>query len=90
MKQYLLLIHDNSRCPTLSDDWDRFFEAARQSGTFRGSSEIGTGEFIGKASTEALSSNHITRYMRFDSDDKQAVLDLLTQRPVVKHGLIIP
>jgi hypothetical protein len=34
----------------------------------------------------ARSSAHIVGYMRFDSDDKQIILDLLNVHPVVLHG----
>ena len=34
----------------------------------------------------AASSAHIAGFMRFDSDNRQAVLDLLQKHPVVLHG----
>lgn len=39
---------------------------------------------VGDSQTEQ-STGHIVGFMRFDSDDKQAVLDLLKLHPVVVH-----
>jgi hypothetical protein len=85
MPQYLLLIQGNATSPTAPAEWDRFFAAARASGLFEGGSAVGQREFIGN-STSARSTAHITGYMRFDSTDKQPLLDLLKIHPVVLHG----
>lgn len=85
MNEYLLLIHGNEKSATLSEEWERFFDAARNSGVFRGGSEVGKREFVGDRGS-AQSSDHIVGYMRFDSDDKQVILNLLILHPVVLHG----
>lgn len=85
MIQYLLLIQGNATSPTTAAEWDRFFAAARASGFFQGGSAVGQREFIGDA-ISARSTAHITGYMRFDSTDKQPLLDLLKLHPVVLHG----
>lgn len=85
MNQYLLLIQGNEKTPTTAEEWERFFIAAKSSGAFQGGSEVGGREVIGNT-LSARSSAHIVGYMRFDSDDKQVILDLLKQHPVVLHG----
>jgi len=85
MNQYLLLIHGNEKTATTAEEWERFFDAAKESGTFEGGSEVGRREIIGDASS-ARSSAHIVGYMRFDSEDKRKILELLKQHPVVLHG----
>ncbi len=85
MNEYLLLIHGNEKSATSAEEWERFFDAARNSGVFRGGSEVGKREFVGDHDS-ARSSDHIVGYMRFDSDDKQVILDLLKRHPVVLHG----
>ena len=85
MTEYLLLIHGNETTPTTADEWDRFFAAARASGTFRGGSEVGAREIVGGGAT-ARSSDHIVGYMRFDSDDRAKLRALLQLHPVVLHG----
>ena len=85
MTQYVLLIHDDAEGESTSAEWEAFFEAAKDSGTFRGGSELGEREIIGSSQT-AKPSDHIAGYMRFDSEDKQQVLDLLKLHPVVIHG----
>ena len=34
----------------------------------------------------AVSSAHLTGYMRVDSDDRQKLLELLQLHPVIRHG----
>ena len=85
VNQYLLLIHGNTRSEASASEWSKFFASARASGLFKGGSELGERVIVGEA--EALQSTaHIVGFMRFDSEDKQLVLDLLKEHPVVKHG----
>ncbi|HUG11581.1 MAG TPA: hypothetical protein VMM36_11230 [Opitutaceae bacterium] len=83
--QYLLLIHNNVTSNTAEAEWTEFIARAKESGTFRGGSELGARELIG-SSTQVSSSAHIEGFMRFESDDKQKILDLLKTHPVVVHG----
>jgi hypothetical protein len=85
MTQYILLIQGNTKSEPTADEWNQFFTAAQQSGLFKGGSAIGDRSYIGDAES-AKSSNHIVRFMRFDSIDKQKILDLLQKHPVVIHG----
>ena len=85
MNQYILLIHDNLKSDTTADEWTAFFTDAKQSGLFKGGSEIGKRMVIGDAGA-MTPTDHIVGYMRFDSDDKQRILDLLQKHPVVMHG----
>jgi len=85
MTQYLLLIQGNLKSHSIPEEWEVFFAAAQQSGLFKGGSEIGKRMIIGDAES-AKPTDHIVGYMRFDSDDKQKILDLLEKHPVVIHG----
>ena len=85
MNEYILFIQGNEKTSTTADEWDRFFTSARESGVFRGGSEIGKRETVGDRQL-ARSSEHIVGYMRFDSADKQVLLELLKKHPVVLHG----
>ena len=85
MNEYILLIQGNDTSPTTNDEWERFFTAARASGAFRGGSEIGRRERIGDTTT-AGPTGHIVGYMRFDTDDKTMLHELLRLHPVVLHG----
>ena len=84
MIPYILLIHDNAKSVPTADEWDKFFSIATRSGTFKGGSAIGSRTIIGNSA--AVSTNHIGGFMRFDSDDKRKVLDLLEIHPVVLRG----
>jgi len=85
MAQYIALIQRNSKSVPTPDEWESFFAAASQSGFFKGGSQIGNRTVIGDCQT-ARTTDHIVGYMRFDSDDKQQLLDLLESHPVVVHG----
>jgi hypothetical protein len=85
MPQYILLIQSDLTSEPTAAEWDAFFAAAQQSGMFKGGSEIGKRLVVGDARS-AKSTEHIVGYMRFDSDDKQPILDLLAGHPVVVHG----
>ncbi|MFO1021408.1 MAG: hypothetical protein U0903_12035 [Planctomycetales bacterium] len=85
MTQYLLLIQNNEKSASTSEEWEAFFAVARQSGLFEGGSAIGQRTVIGDVQT-AKSTEHVVGYMRFDADDRQKILDLLKQHPVVLHG----
>ena len=85
MTQYILLIQGNAKSKYTAEEWDEFFTAARQSGFFKGGSAIGKRTVLGDTQS-AKSSEHIVGYMRFDSEDKQKLLDLLKRHPVVMRG----
>ncbi|WP_309381234.1 hypothetical protein [Cerasicoccus frondis] len=82
--QYLLLIHDNTTTETKPEEWDAFFEAARKSGLFQGGSALGERWMLGEQS--ATSTNQITGFMQFNAGNRQQVIDLLNQHPVLLHG----
>lgn len=85
MNQYIVLIQANQTSVPAPEEWGDFFAMARQSGLFKGGSAIGDRILIGDADS-AKSTEHIVGYMRFDAVEKQQVLDLLAQHPVVIHG----
>lgn len=85
MTQYLLLIQSNLTSPTTAEEWTIFFSAVHSSGLFKGGSEIGDRSRLGN-STTAKSTEHVVAYMRFDSDDKEKLVTLIEQHPVVLHG----
>lgn len=83
--QYILLIHGNAHSHITADEWNAFFASARESGLFKGGSAIGARTVVGE-NQSVTSTEHIVGYMRFDSEDRQPVIDLLQQHPVVVHG----
>lgn len=83
MNQYLLLIHGNETSASTEAEWGAFFARAKASGFFSGGSEVGAKVMLGAAGP---TSDHIAGYMRFDCDDRTALLELLKLHPVVLHG----
>jgi hypothetical protein len=85
MTQYILLVQGNPKSNSTPEEWDAFFKAAQESGLFRGGSEIGARTVLGNIES-SQPTDHIVAYMRFDSDDKQPILNLLEKHPVIIHG----
>ena len=85
MTQYILLIHGNAKSNGTEEEWSRFFALGQESGVFRGGSEIGERVVVGDPEL-MKSTEHVVGYMRFDSEDKQQILQLLDAHPVVIHG----
>jgi hypothetical protein len=83
--QYLALMHAEPRVKTLDKDWNNFFQLAENSGIFRGGSEINNSKIIGTAKGDPIG-NKVVGYMRFDCDDKDKLLELLKQHPLVLSG----
>ena len=84
MTEYLLLIRGNAKSRASVADWDGFIALAKESGLFRGGSALGDSTIVGVPSSEDAA--QIVGFMRFDSEDKDALLRLLRQHPIVVHG----
>ena len=85
MKPYLVLIRGNATSEATEQEWSRFFSEARDSGLFRGGSEIGKRTILGNHQS-AKSTDHLVGYLRFDATERQKIVDLLARHPVVLHG----
>jgi hypothetical protein len=83
--EYILFIHNNTDTPTKKEDWDLFFELARRSGLFQGGSEIGKRIVLGRKETTDTTKS-VAGYMRFESEDIEALTNLLHEHPVLKSG----
>ncbi len=82
---YILFIHNNTESETHRKQWDDFFAAANESGIFLGGSEISNQVQIGHKPVDKIT-NSIDGFMRFKSEDKNAVLSLLSKHPVILQG----
>lgn len=83
--QYIALIHKNTDSMPTIDEWNRFFDAAKATGMFKGGSEIGSRYTVGQKKVPDITKN-VGGYMRFDSDDLERLQALLEDHPVTKHG----
>lgn len=83
--EYIVFIHKNTDSETDSEQWDTFFNTARQSGLFKGGSAIGERYVVGSKSVTPITDS-IEGYMRFDADSFQDLLALLNDHPVVLNG----
>ncbi len=83
--QYIALIHNNTDSTPTTDEWDRFLDAAKATGMFKGGSEIGSRIVVGRKAVSDTTQS-LGGYMRFDSDDLKRLQELLEDHPVIKHG----
>jgi hypothetical protein len=83
--KYLLLIHGDAREEATESEWGAFFDAAKKSGIFEGGSELGRRDIVCNSPT-INSPTKIAGFMRFKSDSRQQLDDLLAAHPVVVHG----
>jgi hypothetical protein len=83
--EYIALVHKNTDSLPTAEEWRCFFDAANETGMFRGGSEIGSRRAVGSKEVSDTTLN-IGGYMRFDSEDVNPVLELLNKHPVIRHG----
>ena len=86
--EYITFMHKNKKPGATggtAEDWDRFFEVAKESGLFRGGSAIGKRTTIGNNEVPDTTES-IGGYMRFDADSMDELTALLKQHPTVVHG----
>ena len=67
------------------EEWDRFFDLAKESGLFRGGSAIGRRTTIGGTEVPDIT-EHIGGYMRFDAENIEDLLELLEAHPIIRGG----
>jgi hypothetical protein len=88
--EYILFIHHNRHqnhadSRATAAEWEHFFSVARASGMFTGGSEIDNRLLLGKSNLPPITDT-VGGFMRFSTDDKNALLSLLNQHPVLVHG----
>ncbi|MCH2046721.1 MAG: hypothetical protein MK212_21585 [Saprospiraceae bacterium] len=83
--EYILFIHNNNDKPTSSDQWNHFFTEASKSGLFLGGSEIANQIQVGEKRVDNIT-NTVAGFMRFEADNKEAILELLKIHPVSLQG----
>lgn len=67
------------------EEWDRFFDLAKESGLFRGGRAIDGRTTIGGNEAPDIT-EHIGGYMGFDAETLDELTALLEQHPTVVHG----
>ena len=82
---YIAFMHRNEQTPSDKEEWDHFFELAKESGLFRGGSAIGKRSIVGKEGVPDTTIN-IGGFMRFESQTLEELNKLLQHHPGVKHG----
>ena len=83
--EYITFMHANTDTQSTKEEWDTFFNLARECGSFRGGSAIGKRSTVGSKDVPDLT-DHIGGFMRFDSDTLDDLTELLGRHPTVLHG----
>ena len=83
--EYILFIHSNVDTSTSDTQWSEFFVAARESGIFRGGSEIANSAQLGSKPVAPITDT-IGGFMRFDTDDVGKLQELLALHPTLLQG----
>ena len=82
---YITFMHNNAESEPTQEDWDRFFSLARESGLFRGGSEVGARSTVGEKEVPDIT-RHVVGYMRFDSATLSELTELLRHHSMVVNG----
>ena len=83
--EYITFMHNNVDTQPTKEEWDRFFETARESGVFRGGSAIGKRSTVGNKEVPDVT-GHINGYMLFESATLDELTKILEHHPIVLHG----
>ena len=83
--EYITFMHGNKVSATSPDEWERFFDLAKESGLFRGGSAIGKRWAVGDKDVPDITDN-VGGFMRFDAESLDELTELLSQHPTVVHG----
>ena len=83
--EYILFIHNNTDYQTTEEQWCSYFAAAKESGIFKGGSEIRKGIQL-VAKDVNLATDSVVGYMRFETDDISKLHRLLELHPVYMQG----
>ncbi|MGH1440346.1 MAG: hypothetical protein ACRBBR_09570 [Cellvibrionaceae bacterium] len=83
--EYILFIHKNTDTQMQKEDWDRFFTAAMDSKLFQGGSEISNRILLGGKDIADIT-HTIGGFMRFESNNIEAVKELLKNHPTLLNG----
>ncbi len=83
--EYIAFMHRNTESPAADEEWADFIELAKNSGIFRGGSEIGARFIVGPSAVPDVTVS-IDGFMRFESDSRDVLETLLEKHPTVVHG----
>jgi hypothetical protein len=89
MKDYILLMHDDAKSPSLARDplaWDKYLEAVRRTTHFLGGSSIGAGACFARAGSSKPITAHIVGYLRVRAASLEDARKFLLDNPVYEAG----
>ncbi len=86
MRDFILLMHDDTVSTPADDAWPAYLSALRDRGAFDGGSSIGIGETFRKAGMAGAASAHLTGYIRVRAETLESARRLLAGNPVFECG----
>lgn len=89
MREYILLMHDDSREDSngeADDGWVRYLEGLSKSGRFLGGSAIGGGEGFALSGVSKAMTSHISGYLVVQAESIEEARRFLAGNPVYEAG----
>ncbi|WP_068074568.1 hypothetical protein [Novosphingobium lentum] len=86
MREFMLLMHDDTLSPSDDSAWEAYFSALRASGVFDGGSSIGGGQAVRKTNPAGPVSLHINGFIRLRADSESAAMKWVESNPVFLAG----
>lgn len=86
MRDFIMLMHDDTVDALSLDMWPPYLAALRALGIFDGGSSIGTGDMFRKQGAPGVMSPHLGGYIRVRAEDLASARALLSGNPVFECG----
>ena len=86
MRDFILLMHDDTTADITPEAWPRYFADLRERGVFDGGSAIGAGATFRRQGEAAPVSTRLTGYIRVRAESLLAAEDMLAGNPIYESG----
>lgn len=86
MAEFILLMHADTVAEERETDWDSYISQLNATGKFRGGSSIGRGASFRKDCPAALSTCHLTGFLRIVADNLDDARNFLKGNPTYEAG----
>ncbi len=86
MKEYILLMHNDTTSPESEVAWEQYLKKLRSTGQFEGGSSIGPGECLAKLRHARDITSHLSGFMRVHAETLEEAKKLVEGNPVFEAG----
>ena len=86
MKDYILLMHNDTSSPESDVAWEHYLKKLRSTGQFEGGSSMGAGECVAKSRPTIGITSHLSGFIRVQAETLEAAKKLIEGNPVFEAG----